>query len=190
MAETIPVTGTSTEAVLPTKAKRIEGRLLRDVCGLFVTGVTVVTTMADGRPMGTTVNSFTSVSLDPPLILFCLHRQSRLRHGLAESRMFVVNFLAGRHKPLAQSFAKRETAMLMDEAYHHSSSGMPILRDALAFLECRLANEFEGGDHTIILGEVTELGSPKRDHEPLIFFRGSLSALEYQPWAGHPIWDG
>jgi 3-hydroxy-9,10-secoandrosta-1,3,5(10)-triene-9,17-dione monooxygenase reductase component len=78
------------------EAQRIEGGLLRDICGLFVTGVTVVTSVADGRPVGTTVNSFTSVSLDPPLILFCLHKQSRLRRALAESEMFTVNFLAGR----------------------------------------------------------------------------------------------
>lgn len=171
-------------------APPIGERLMRDVCGLFVTGVTVVTAVAEGRPIGTTINSFTSVSLNPPLILFCLHRESRLRKGLMESQAFVVNFLAGRQKRLARSFARRETATIPDDAYHLSATGMPILSEALAFLACQLAGEFEGGDHTIVLGEVIELESPRRNHEPLIFFRGSLSALEDQPGATHPIWDG
>lgn len=168
----------------------IDERLLRDVCGLFVTGVTVVTSTAGSQPIGTTVNSFTSVSLDPPLVLFCLHKQSRLRRALAESGRFAVNFLAGRQQPLARSFARKETATIPDDAYRRSPADMPILTDAIAFVGCRLTNEFDGGDHIIVLGQVTELGSPRQDHDPLIFYRGSLSALEHQPFAAHPIWDG
>jgi 3-hydroxy-9,10-secoandrosta-1,3,5(10)-triene-9,17-dione monooxygenase reductase component len=164
----------------------IEESLLRDVCGLFVTGVTVVTSVANNTPIGSTVNSFTSVSLKPPLILFCLHKESRLRRGLVESRMFVVNFLAGRQEQLAWNFAKRETATIPDDAYHRSAEGMPVISEALAFLACKLDKEFEGGDHTIVVGEVIELGSPRSNHEPLIFFRGSFSALEEQMWPVRP----
>ncbi len=171
-------------------AQPIEGKLLRSVCGLFVTGVTVITSGESGRSMGATVNSFTSVSLDPPLVLFCLHKESRLRTVVEESRMFVVNFLAGRQERLAWTFARKDTAAIQDVAHHHSAEGMPILSEALAFLACRLVNEFEGGDHTIFLGEVIELGAPRENHEPLIFFRGSMSALEDEPWAAHPISDG
>lgn len=168
----------------------IDGRLLRDVCGLFVTGVTVVTSMAGNQPIGTTVNSFTSVSLNPPLVLFCLHRQSRMCRPLAKSQQFAVNFLAGQQEPLAWSFASKETAAIPDDAYRRCRSGMPVLTDALAFLACRLADVFDGGDHVIVLGQVTDLESPRKDHDPLIFYRGSLSALEHQPLASHPIWDG
>jgi flavin reductase (DIM6/NTAB) family NADH-FMN oxidoreductase RutF len=172
------------------EAQPIEAKLLRNVCGLFVTGVTVITSGERGRSIGATVNSFTSVSLDPPLVLFCLHKESRLRPVVEESRMFVVNFLAGRQERLAWTFAKKGTAAIKDVAHHHSLEGMPILSEALAFLACRLVDEFEGGDHTIFLGEVVELGAPRKNHEPLIFFRGSMSALEDEPWAVHPISDG
>ncbi len=168
----------------------VTGRLLREVCGLFVTGVTVVTSVADGRPIGTTVNSFTSVSLEPPLVLFCLHRQSRLRRGLAESRRFAVNFLTGRQEQLAWSFATKHTGIVPPDAYGDCAVGMPVLNESLAFIACTITEEFEGGDHTIVVGEVVELGSPRRGHEPLIFHRGTLSALEDRLWSAQPIWDG
>lgn len=167
----------------------VEPRALRDVCGLFVTGVTVITSGAAGRAAGTTVNSFTSVSLDPPLVLFCLHHQSRLRPTIEESGTFAVNFLTGRQEKLAWAFSGRPATAGDDITYRRSKAGVPILNESLAFLACRLVNEFDGGDHAIYLGEVTELGVHRRQ-EPLIFFRGSLSALEEAPHADYPIWDG
>lgn len=172
------------------QAPPIDAKLLRNVCGLFVTGVTVITSGATGREAGTTVNSFTSVSLDPPLVLFCLHRDSRLRSVLAESGGFVVNFLAGQQKPLAWAFAGKSTAGVDAVAHHSAASGVPILSDALAFLACRLVDEFDGGDHTIVLGEVVELGAPRQNRDPLIFFRGTLGALEDEPHIMHPVIDG
>lgn len=181
----------TTTAPQPSReAQQIDGRMLRNVCGLFVTGVTVITTGVDGRLDGTTVNSFTSVSLDPPLVLFCLHKQSRLSPMLQESGLFVVNFLAGRQERLARAFAGKQTAGFGEVAYHHSADGMPVLSDALAFLACAVVNEIEGGDHTIFVGEVREVGVPRHNAEPLIFFRGSLGALEHEPEAIPPIWDG
>src|ERR1039457_3310908 len=103
MLVTIPVTQPSSEA------QQIDGRLLRNVCGLFVTGVTVITSGVDGRSDGTTVNSFTPVSLDPPLVLFCLHNQSRLRPVVKESGLFVVHFLAGRQQRLAPAVTSRRS---------------------------------------------------------------------------------
>lgn len=168
----------------------IDGRTFRRVCGLFVTGVTVITTGVDGRAAGTTVNSFTSVSLEPPLVLFCLHKRSRLHDVLRSSGGFAVNFLAGRQESLARAFAGRETADFRDVAHHRSGQGAPILSEALAFLACRTVDEFAGGDHAIILGEVVELGVPRAGREPLIFFEGSFGALEEEHRPFHPIWDG
>ena len=168
----------------------IEAMALRRVCGLFVTGVTVITTGVDGHAAGTTVNSFTSVSLDPPLVLFCLHRQSRLQEVLRSSGSFAVNFLAGRHETVARAFAGRQTAQFSDVAYHRCAVGMPVLTDALAYLACRIVDEFAGGDHTIVLGEVVELSAPSRRQEPLIFFEGMFGALAEEYRAAHPIWDG
>ncbi len=168
----------------------MDAKALRNVCGHFVTGVTVITSGSAARAAGTTVNSFTSVSLDPPLVLFCLHNDSRLRQIVETSGVYVVNFLSGRQKRLAWAFANQERAGLRDVAHRHVSTGVPVLSEALAFLSCRLVNTFEGGDHTIFLGEVVELGVPRRHQEPLIFFRGSLSALEEEQECCSPIFDG
>lgn len=172
------------------QAEPVEGKILRNVCGLFVTGVTVVTSGLDDRVAGTTVNSFTSVSLDPPLVLFCLHKGSRLRPVVDGCRAYVVNFLSGRQERLARAFAGKDTAAIHDAELHRSATGVPVLNEALAFLSCKLVDEFEGGDHTIFLGEVVELGMQRQNQEPLIFFRGSLGSLEDEPAGVHPIFDG
>ncbi|MDH6132654.1 3-hydroxy-9,10-secoandrosta-1,3,5(10)-triene-9,17-dione monooxygenase reductase component [Kitasatospora sp. MAA4] len=156
----------------------IEATALRRVCAHFATGVTVITTGEPGNSEAATVNSFTSVSLDPPLVLFCLHRQSRLRPVIQESGGFVVNFLARSQEPLAWAFAGRESAVVENVAHHRSEHGLPILSEALAFLSCRLIEEYDGGDHTILLGEVVELGAPSQDEDPLIFYRGAMRVLE------------
>ena len=168
----------------------VEALALRNICSLFVTGVTVITSGESGRSAGTTVNSFTSVSLDPPLVLFCLHRQSRLLEVLHESERFVVNFLSGAQEQLARAFAGRHTAQLSDYAHRRTGDGMPVLDNALAYLACRLVDEMDGGDHVILLGEVTELGAAPHKTEPLVFFRGSMGSLEDELHFPHPIWDG
>jgi flavin reductase (DIM6/NTAB) family NADH-FMN oxidoreductase RutF len=163
---------------------------LRQVCGHFVTGVTVITTGSGTRATGATINSFTSVSLAPPLVLFCLHVRSRLHEVLAESGAFAVNFLAGPQESVARAFAGRQTAVFHGVEHHLSAPGVPVLSEALAFLACRIVDRFAGGDHAIILGEVVELGEPRRHREPLIFFEGSFGALERDSAAHSPICDG
>ncbi|WP_433887698.1 flavin reductase family protein [Streptomyces sp. CA-111067] len=172
------------------EAAPVDGRTLRDVCGMFVTGVTVITSGEDGDAEGTTVNSFTSVSLDPPLVLFCLHKESRLRAVVDASRKFVVNFLQGQQEGLARAFAGKGTAEIRDVATHPSVTGVPVLSDALAFLSCRLVDEFDGGDHTVFIGEVVELGVPRQHQEPLVFFRGWLGALDEELRGVPSIVDG
>ncbi|NDL56892.1 flavin reductase [Phytoactinopolyspora sp. XMNu-373] len=168
----------------------MDGKILRGICGLFVTGVTVITSGTGDAVDGTTVNSFTSVSIDPPLVLFCLHRDSRLRAVVKETGAYVVNFLTGPQERVARAFATRDTAAIQDVEAHPSVSGVPVLSDALAFLSCRLVDELEGGDHVIFLAEVVDLGALRQHHDPLIFFRGALGALADEPAPGHPIWDG
>jgi flavin reductase (DIM6/NTAB) family NADH-FMN oxidoreductase RutF len=172
-------------------ARPIDAKLLRMVCGHFVTGVTVITSEEDGIMTGTTVNSFASVSLDPPLVLFCLHRDSRLLDVVRRSGRFGVNFLAGRQERLAWAFAsRRQAAELRQVAHHRSAEGVPVLSEAAGFLACSLVREYDGGDHLILLGEVVELGVPGRLKEPLIFFRGAMSVLEDADQVPHPFWDG
>jgi flavin reductase (DIM6/NTAB) family NADH-FMN oxidoreductase RutF len=185
---------TASDTYTPTSARHdavpVEGNLLRRVCGLFVTGVTVITTGRGDDAAGTTVNSFTSVSLDPPLVLFCLHNRSRLLPIVQRCQAYSVNLLAGRHERIARAFAGKDTAAIDHVAHHDSATGVPVLSDALAYLACRLVNAFDGGDHTIFLGEVVEVGLPRLSQEPLIFFRGSLSALGDEPALTIPIVDG
>jgi 3-hydroxy-9,10-secoandrosta-1,3,5(10)-triene-9,17-dione monooxygenase reductase component len=178
------------ETEVPHQSMPVEPAMLRTVCGLFVTGVTVITSGTGKETAGTTVNSFTSVSLDPPLVLFCLHNGSRLRAVVESCGAYAVNFLAGRHARLARAFAGRDTAALGSVAHHRSAAGVPVLSEALACLSCRLVNAFDGGDHTIFVGEVVGMGVPRRDQQPLIFFRGSLGALEEEPHGGHVVIDG
>ncbi|MTE21000.1 flavin reductase [Streptomyces sp. TRM43335] len=180
----------TTESRTVHQVPQVDPRTLRQVCGLFVTGVTVISTGVDGRAVGTTVNSFTSVSLDPPLVLFCLHRQSRLHGPLQESDSFAVNFLSARQEDLAWTFAGRDSDGFSRVAHHRVAEDVPVISDALAFLACRIVSRFPGGDHTIVLGEVMELGTPHKRHEPLIFFKGAMGALEEEPSGAHLILDG
>jgi flavin reductase (DIM6/NTAB) family NADH-FMN oxidoreductase RutF len=168
----------------------VDARALRRVCGMFVTGVTVITTGVGDAAAGATVNSFTSVSLDPPLVLFCIHRDSRIRADLRTSGRFAVNLLARRHERVARAFAGKQTANFDHVGYHHSAGGVPVLSEALAYLACDIVDEFPGGDHTIVVGRVVELGVPAQRQEPLIFFEGSFGALEEELRAVYSIWDG
>ncbi|PSL05974.1 flavin reductase (DIM6/NTAB) family NADH-FMN oxidoreductase RutF [Haloactinopolyspora alba] len=168
----------------------VDSSILREVCGMFVTGVTVITSGREDTADGTTVNSFTSVSLDPPMVLFCLHRDSRLRPVIHDTGAYVVNFLAGPQERLARAFAGRASAAVQAEATRPSLTGVPVLSQALAFLSCQLVDELEGGDHVIFLARVVELGVLRRNQDPLIFFRGSLGALADEPLVSTPIWDG
>ncbi|MDG4859724.1 flavin reductase family protein [Streptomyces sp. T-3] len=153
--------------------------------------MTVITSGTGDRAAGTTVNSFTSVSLDPPLVLFCLHKDSRLRALVEESGAYAVNFLSGQQERLARSFAGKRTAAFDTVTHHPSATGVPVLSEALAFLSCRVVEALNGGDHVIYLGEVVELGVPRDSADPLIFFRGSLGSLEEESARGiHPITDG
>jgi flavin reductase (DIM6/NTAB) family NADH-FMN oxidoreductase RutF len=180
----------TTPQQMPHEVCAVEPRTLRQVCGLFVTGVTVITSGTEDRTAGTTVNSFTSVSLDPPLVLFCIHQQSRLRDELAESGKFAVNFLARRQERLARAFAGKRTASFDEVAHHRGDHGIPILSEALGYVACELVAEYPGGDHAIVVGHVIEVGIPRRRQEPLTFFEGSFGALEDELRAVYSIWDG
>ncbi|CAM5624639.1 flavin reductase family protein [Streptomyces sp. NPDC005930] len=162
----------------PEQRRPVDPLGLRRVCGLFTTGVTVITTGSESEADGTTVNSFTSVSLEPPLVLFCLHRRSRLHTLLTESGGFTVNFLSGRQQSLARHFAERRPDMLVGVPHHFGPDGLPVLSEALAHLTCTTVDVHTAGDHDIVVGEVVDLGTPEQGREPLIFFDGSLGPLQ------------
>ncbi|PYC71647.1 flavin reductase [Micromonospora arborensis] len=144
---------------------------LRRVLGRFVTGVTVVTADVVGVPLGLTANSFTSVSMKPPLVLFCVHSSSRAKAGLQQAGGFAINILGADQEHISRQFARAGENRFADVPFRPGRTGAPILVGAVAYLECRTKAEFEGGDHLIVLGEVLEFGI-LRDTEPLAFLGG------------------
>jgi flavin reductase (DIM6/NTAB) family NADH-FMN oxidoreductase RutF len=147
----------------------IESRHLRRSVGQFVTGVTVVTYESDGRPRGVTVNSFTSVSVDPPLILVSIARTARAAAGLRGSPL-VVNVLAADQHDLARHFAgQHQDGLQIPWSGHHHP---PRLRGAVAWIECRPYAEVDAGDHILFLSRVAAHRTLGR--EPLLFQTGEF----------------
>jgi flavin reductase (DIM6/NTAB) family NADH-FMN oxidoreductase RutF len=149
----------------------------RRVMGHFATGVTVVTSRGpDGVPLGLTVNAFTSVSLNPRLVLVCIHRRASGHDSLLERGHFAVNVLREEQEALALRFSVEDASeRFRDLPTPEGPLGSPLIPGALAWLECRVREVFPGGDHSVVLGEVVECQShPGR---PLLFFRGRLMGL-------------
>lgn len=146
-------------------------RPLRHVLGRFVTGVSVVTCLAAGEPAGMTVNSFTSVSLDPALVLFCAGRASRTGRSVLDAGAFAVNILGKHQRHLADRFASAPGDRFAALGTRPGTSGSPILDDCLAFIDCRLADAAWHGDHVVVIGEVLH-AEIRSDAAPLTFFRG------------------
>ena len=155
-----------------------ESLRLRRALGAFPTGVAVVTAMSrEGRPIGLTVNSFASVSLDPPLVLWCLGNASDAYPDFAEAPAYCVNLMSEDAQDLALRFAKPGDHEVGDLSHDFGASGAPILVDAMAHFDCRVSDRLPGGDHLILIGEV--LGFTARDDVgALTFFRGAFGRID------------
>jgi flavin reductase (DIM6/NTAB) family NADH-FMN oxidoreductase RutF len=154
----------------------IEKNQLRQVMGHFATGVTIITTLNKaGQMHGLTANAFTSVSLEPPLLLISVDKKAESWPAFEESRVFTVNILADDQEGLSRKFAVSGGNKFEGVAYRIGANGAPILEGALAFIECTLYAAYEGGDHSIYLGEIQQ--AEIREAKPLLFFRGGYRAL-------------
>ncbi len=141
----------------------IDPDLFRAVLGRFASGVTVVTTRdAAGRDHGLTVSAFSSLSLEPPLVLVCIDQSSSVQPVLREASHFVVNVLASTQEALSRRFSGRDLDRFDGSGYSRGNTGLAVLDEVLAYLECRVAHRLDQGDHTIFVGEVLslELGRP------------------------------
>jgi 3-hydroxy-9,10-secoandrosta-1,3,5(10)-triene-9,17-dione monooxygenase reductase component len=152
-------------------------RRFRAVAGAFATGVTIVTAAGPDGPAGLTTNAFTSVSLDPPLLLICFDNASRTLPVVRRSGRFAVNVLSAGQEELARVFASKRVAAEKFHAVTHSEShGVPVLDGALAWMACDLEQLVAAGDHTIGIGAVIGM-----DHDPagvpLVFHRGAYTRL-------------
>ncbi len=154
-----------------TPAPAIDAREFRTALGHFCTGVTVITGIADGEPVGFACQSFSALSLDPPLVLFCPGRQSRAWAVIERTGHFVVNVLSEDQRGVSTTFGARVTDKFARVPWTPAASGAPILTEALGWIDCAVDAVHDGGDHQIVVGRVTELGAPRADR-PLLFFRG------------------
>jgi flavin reductase (DIM6/NTAB) family NADH-FMN oxidoreductase RutF len=154
-------------------------RTLRDALGSFATGVTVVTCVdSDGTPFGLTANSFTSVSLDPPLLLVCVHRDAACRVALVEAPNFAVNVLQTEQQPESIRFSTRAEDRFGNSDWAPGELGAPVLGESLAVFECERHAVHEGGDHLILVGKVVRANfDPTLD--PLLYFRGKYRRLHF-----------
>ncbi len=154
----------------------IEKNELRRVMGHFATGVTVITSIrSSGEMHGLTANAFTSVSLIPPLLLVCIDKKAESYPCFDESKIFTVNVLSSDQEALSRRFAVTGGDKFEGVSYKIGANGAPILDGALAFLECKVTEKIDGGDHTIYVGEIEQ--AETKEGKPLLFFRGGYREL-------------
>ncbi|WP_228534706.1 flavin reductase family protein [Nocardia sp. BSTN01] len=147
----------------------------RRVLGHLPTGVTAVTAHGPEGPIGMVVNSVTSVSLDPPLLLICPAKSSSTWPALRAVGEFCVNVMAGHHEQVCRAFARPGADRFAGVAWHERAAG-PGIEEAVAWIGCRVLQEHDAGDHTIVVAEVTDLEAAS-DVAPLVFFRGAYGTF-------------
>ncbi|MDP9285975.1 MAG: flavin reductase family protein, partial [Actinomycetota bacterium] len=160
--------------------ERFDPRELRRALGQFATGVTVVTTRAeDGRRVGVTANSFTSLSLDPPLVLWCLDRAAPSMSAFEAAGHFAINVLSAGQHFLSRQFATPAEDKFIGVACDDGFGGLPMLAGVLARFVCRNVRQVEAGDHVIVIGEVERFET--FEGEPLVFHSGSYRVATRHP---------
>lgn len=149
----------------------------RRACAQFATGIVVATAIGpDGQPHGMTVNSFTSVSLSPPLVLICVDKGTPLRGLFEHCGHYGLSMLAQHQRELSQRFAARGQNRFQGVPWTPGVTGVPLLPDALAHFECAIRNVVDAGDHVILLGEALQVSSPGGD--PLLYFGSGYRELK------------
>lgn len=148
----------------------LDSLTMRRTMGLFATGVAVITTEDDGVPHGMTVNSLTSVSLEPPLLLVCFNKGARTANAVVSSGRFAVSVLSARQESIARRFAARGDDHFAGLPLEFGSHRVPVVPGALAHLECGVERQLEAGDHIVVFGKVGR--ACEREGVPLTFFCG------------------
>lgn len=173
--------GPAPAAPAPSSLPPVSPRELRDTMGSLVTGVCVITTIADGEDIAMSANSVTSVSLDPPLILVCIAKTARFHSALVEADAWGVSILDAQSAEISSYFASAGRARRgqFERLRHHrgSATGVALVDDSCAFLECSTEAIHPGGDHTIVVGRVVSTELRAESVHPLVFHRGTYSWL-------------
>ncbi|ESR23444.1 flavin reductase family protein [Lutibaculum baratangense] len=152
-------------------------RAFRNALGAFATGVCVVTAEVGEERLGMTVNSFSSVSLDPPLVLFSVATAARGIEGWRQAQHYAVNVLAWNQQDVSNRFARAATDKWQGVAVETGVTGAPLIAGAVARFECRAEHQYPGGDHLIFVGRVLRYDLPRPDAEPLVFQAGRYREL-------------
>ena len=161
----------------PDVPRIVDPQLMREVLGHFASGVTVVTALTDAGPAGFTCQSFSSLSLDPPLVAFAPARTSLTWPALRAIGRFCVNVLAEGQDEVSQSFARSGVDKFADARWSPSAHGSPVLDGVVATIDGELWAEYDGGDHSIVVARVLDLGADP-DRRPLLFHRGAYGLLD------------
>lgn len=149
----------------------------RKACGAFATGVAVAAVMGrDGKPHGLTINSFTSVSLEPPLVLVCIGHKAATHGPFSSASTFTVNFLRAEQQELSARFASSHPNRFEGVEWDHGELGAPVLGGTLAVMECEMKEKIDAGDHTIFLGLVRR--AAVSEGAPLVYFSGKYRELK------------
>lgn len=148
----------------------------RNVLGHFPTGVTAVTAVTDGRPAGMAIGSFTSVSLDPPLVAFLPGKTSSSWLAMKESGSFCVNVMAHDQLEVCGVMASKAEDKFADVDWHPGPTGSPIIEGSIAYIDCEIEAIHDGGDHDIVVGRVVEL-SVLDARDPLLFYQGTYGTF-------------
>lgn len=155
---------------------QLDGRELRNALGRFATGVCLITTVnEEGEPLALTANSFSSVSLDPPLVLWSLQNNSDVYHIYSGAPRYAINVLSDGQQELSNRYARKGDHGLEEGHFRLGESGVPIIEGALLSLECTLEASHPGGDHIILVGRVE--GVHLSEGDPLLFYGGAYRAL-------------
>ena len=164
-------------------ATELDSRRFRDALRRFATGVTIITTStADGTPVGLTANSFNSVSLTPPMVLWSLNRHSRSLATFVDATHYAVSVLCAEQMPLAARFAAPIEDRFEGVPWSRGASGAPLFEGCVAWFECRSVFQYEGGDHIIFVGEVVDFGHS--DRTPLLYAGGTYGVPAPHPEVG------
>jgi 3-hydroxy-9,10-secoandrosta-1,3,5(10)-triene-9,17-dione monooxygenase reductase component len=152
----------------------VDAASFRQVLGHFLTGVTIIAAVDpdNAQPIGLAASSFTSLSMDPPLVLFCAAKSSSSWPRIEAAGAYCVNVLGHDQERISRQFSTRGVDKYADISWHAGASGSPVFDDALAWIDCRIEAVHDGGDHVIVVGAVLELGSNDHHDGPLAYYRG------------------
>lgn len=171
----------------------MDASAFRGALSRFASGVTVASTVMDGIDHAMTASAFTSVSLDPPLVLICSHKTSRFHDAVLESKFWNVSILAEEGLEASAWFARRGRPLedqLEGFAFHRGENGAALLDESLAWLECTTQASYDGGDHTILIGTVTHADVRDDVDDPLLYYRSHYGTIVRRPESEKTVLKG